>query len=190
MAVSRVALIGSRGHWEAAAREIGQIPQLQIVALSPGGDTIAPIAKWCEANGHKTVVEEDYQQMLDRARADIVVVCGPFEQHARMCVDAIERGIHVVSEKPAAMNFDELKMIQHACEAHPKVHLAGMMFSRYTPGFHTAWRLIREGAIGDVRLIDTRKSYKLGTRAAYYRDRATYGGTIPWVAIHAIDWIL
>jgi predicted dehydrogenase len=41
-----------------------------------------------------------------------------------------------------------------------------------------------------VRLINARKSYKLGIRPAYYRERSTYGGTIPWVGSHAIDWIM
>jgi predicted dehydrogenase len=65
-----------------------------------------------------------------------------------------------------------------------------MMFSRYAPGFAAARRAIDEGAIGRVRLINTRKSYKLGTRPTYYRQRSTYGGTIPWVGSHAIDWIM
>jgi predicted dehydrogenase len=48
---------------------------------------------------------------------------------------------------------------------------------------------VRDGAIGTVRLINAQKSYRLGRRDAYYRDRATYGGTIPWVGVHAFDWI-
>src|SRR5207244_10593595 len=64
------------------------------------------------------------------------------------------------------------------------------MFSRYDPGFATARRLIAEGAVGDVRLIDARKSYKLGKRDSFYRERSTYGGTIPWIGSHAIDWIM
>ena len=107
-----------------------------------------------------------------------------------MCIDAIERGVHVLTEKPAALTLDDLARLRDACARHPNVHLAGMMFSRYDPGFYTAKRLIDAGAIGDVRLIDARKSYKLGTRAAYYHDRSTYGGTIPWVGSHAIDWVM
>jgi predicted dehydrogenase len=118
------------------------------------------------------------------------VVCGPFERHAEMCNDAIDRGIHVLTEKPAALTFAQLKQLREALERQPKVHLAGMMFSRYSPGFHTAHRLIEEGAIGDVRVINARKSYKLGARPSYYHERESYGGTIPWVGSHAIDWMM
>jgi predicted dehydrogenase len=120
----------------------------------------------------------------------MVVVLGPFESHTAMCVDAIERGIHVLSEKPAALTFEQLDLLRKACAAHPDIHLGGLMFSRYTPGFYTGWKMIRQGAIGDVRLLDARKSYKLGDRPAFYRDRQTYGGTIPWVGSHAIDWVM
>jgi predicted dehydrogenase len=132
----------------------------------------------------------DWRAMLEDTRPDAVVVCGPIELHAEMCVEAIGRGAHVLVEKPSALTFGELTRLRAALDRHPGVHFAAMMFSRYTPGFYTAWRLIRGGAVGDVRLLDARKSYKLGDRPAYYRDRATYGGTIPWVGSHAIDWVL
>lgn len=127
--------------------------------------------------------------MLEEARPTALVVCGPFELHATMCLQAIRRGIHVLTEKCAALTLDDLAKLSETCAANPEVHLAAMMQSRYDPAFFTAHRLIAQGAIGDIRLIDTRKSYKLGRRAPYYHDRATYGGTIPWVGSHAIDWI-
>ena len=39
-------------------------------------------------------------------------------------------------------------------------------------------------------MVNTRKSYKLGERPDFYRARKTYGGTIPWVGSHALDWAL
>lgn len=38
-------------------------------------------------------------------------------------------------------------------------------------------------------MLTAQKSYRYGKRPAWYSDRALYGGTIPWVGIHAIDWI-
>src|SRR3954470_10456222 len=102
MAITRVGYIGSRGHWQATLREISAVPALRGVALAPGGDTVAPVAQWCREHGHDCSVVDDYRRLLDDASLDVVVVCGPFEQHAAMCVDAIERGIHVLTEKPAA----------------------------------------------------------------------------------------
>ncbi|MGB7158373.1 MAG: Gfo/Idh/MocA family oxidoreductase [Tepidisphaeraceae bacterium] len=190
MRIETVGVIGSRGHYRSVLRELESLPSLRVVALADGGDTVAPSVAWCKENAHAPETFDDHRAMLDRAKPDMVVVCGPFEAHAAMCIDAIERGVHVLTEKPAALTLAELDRLREACDRHPNVHLAGMMFSRYESGFFTARQLIAGGAIGDVRLIDARKSYKLGTRDAYYHARDTYGGTIPWVGSHAIDWVM
>jgi predicted dehydrogenase len=183
-------MIGTRGHFRTVLRELESMPLLRITALCAGGDNIAPIAQWCRAHGHAAEAFEDHRAMLDRAKPDVLVVCGPFESHAVHCIDAVDRGIHVITEKPAGLTLADLDKLTAACERNASVHVAGMMFSRYESGFWTAKKLIAAGAIGDVRLINARKSYKLGTRDAYYHARETYGGTIPWVGSHAIDWAM
>jgi predicted dehydrogenase len=144
--------------------------------------------------GHAPRVFDDWRDALDPANVergiDAAIICGPFEQHAEMTLHAIARGVHVLCEKPVVMTLDELAAVRSACAASPQVHLAGMMFSRYAAGFYTARQLVARGAIGDVRLVNARKSYKMGSRGDYYRQRHTYGGTIPWVGSHAIDWSL
>ncbi|MCS7033126.1 MAG: Gfo/Idh/MocA family oxidoreductase [Phycisphaerae bacterium] len=189
MAACRLAMVGSRGHYGIVLRELPDLPEVELVGVCAGGDTAAPLLDWCSRNGRAPAQFPEYSGLLTDCRPDVVVICGPFEQHAKMAVAAIERGIHVYIEKPAALTFPELQALREACAARPGTRLVAMMQYRYAPGFFTAWKLIRSGAVGDVRLINTRKSYRLGNRPAYYHDRATYGGTIPWVGSHAIDWI-
>ena len=190
MRIEKVAMIGTRGHYRTVLREMESMPALRVVALADGGDTVAPIAEWCREHAHAPRKFDDYRAMLDDARPDALVVCGPFEAHASMCIDAVERGIHVITEKPAALTLAELDELSAACERNPSVLVAGMMFSRYDAGFWTAKQLIAGGAIGDVRLMNARKSYRLGKRDAHYHARDRYGGTIPWVGSHAIDWVM
>jgi predicted dehydrogenase len=191
MQLTRLAMIGTRGHFRLALNALPSLPDVRVVGISNGGaDSLDPLTTWCQQNGHSPQVFDDYRDLLEQARPDAVVVCGPFEHHAAISIDAIQRGIHVFVEKPAALSFDQLDQLKAAHAEHPEVHLAQMMASRYSPGFYTARQLIQDNAIGDVRLLNARKSYKLGNRPDYYRDRDTYGGTIPWVGIHAIDWIL
>jgi predicted dehydrogenase len=186
-------MIGTRGHQNTVLRELPNLPDVRVVGVAHGGsgDTCDPLVAWCRQNGHDAADFGDrWLAMLDELRPDAVVVAGPFELHATMCAAAVERGIHVLTEKTAALTHADLDALAAACRAHPDVHLAGMMFARYMPGFYTASRLIADGAIGEVRLIEARKSYKMGRRAAFYRRRETYGGTIPWVGSHAIDWVM
>lgn len=191
MQLSRLAFVGVRGHQGVVLRSLPRMPNVRVVGLCDGGaEPIDSLIEWCRTNGHQPEVYQDYGEMLANARPHAVVICGPFEQHASMTIDAMERGIHVLTEKPAALTIEDLERLRTAVERHPHVHLAGMQTARFEAGFYTARQLVRQGAIGDVRLINARKSYKLGKRGLYYTARETYGGTIPWVGSHAIDWVL
>ncbi|MBC8105589.1 MAG: Gfo/Idh/MocA family oxidoreductase [Anaerolineae bacterium] len=192
MLIERVGFIGARGHTHYVFSGLERMPNVRLTVLADGAPDcpVAPVAKWCAEHRHEPEMYPDWRDMLDRAKPQAVVVCGPFEQRTTMAIEAIERGIHVFVEKTAALTFEDLEKLRAAHRAHPSVHLACMMGHRYEPGIYTAAKLIREGAIGDVRLFNARKSYKLGKRDAFYSSRDTYGGTILWVGSHAIDWIL
>lgn len=184
-------MIGTRGHHHYVLDRLPPLPHVCLVAAATGGDSIGDIEK--HALAHEITFDpygDDWLAMLDRVKPDVVVVCGPFETHAAMCVAAITRGIHVYAEKLIAMNETELAAIVAASAKRPDVRLAGMMAKRYDRGFFAARSMIDRGAIGGVRLINVRKSYRMGKRPPFYADRSTYGGTIPWVGSHGIDWAL
>jgi predicted dehydrogenase len=165
----KLCMIGTRGHNGYVHAGMEQLTDVQVVATSDG-------------------LSDDWLAMLDSERPDLLSVAGPFEKHADICIEAFRRGIHVFCEKPVAMTFDELARVRAAHETSG-VHFASMMGLRYAPAFYTAWRAVRDGAIGTVRLISAQKSYRLGERADFFRSRSTYPGTIPWVGSHAIDLI-
>ncbi len=131
---------------------------------------------------------DDYRRMLDREKPDLAVVAPFFFLQSRIASECLERGIHVFVEKPMAVSMEQLERLRRAY-SQGKAALCPMLASRYHPAFHAAWRAIKEGLVGEPLLITAQKSYKLGTRHPMYTHRATYGGTIPWVAIQAIDWI-
>ncbi|MGC4031521.1 MAG: Gfo/Idh/MocA family oxidoreductase [Tepidisphaeraceae bacterium] len=191
MQIHRLAFIGVRGHISTVLRELPNHPAVRIVGYCDGGGEPAdPIRTWCQQHGHHAQPFDHYLRMFDEAKPQAVVICGAFDQHAQMAIDAIERGIHVLTEKPAALTFDDLHRLSATHAAFPEVHLSSLQTARHQKSFYTAWKLVREGAIGDVRLINARKSYRRGVRGPFYDRRETYGGTIPWVGSHAIDWML
>ncbi len=186
----KLCMIGRRGHNGYVLEGLEKMPRVRVVGLSPGidEDNVDGLKMWCEAHEHTPQVFVDYREMLDKLEPDVVSICGPLELHAQMSIEAFQRGIHVFCEKPVATSLGDLAALGEAYDA-ADVHFAAMMGLRYDSAFYTAWRAVQEGAIGVVRLLNARKSYKLGRREPYYHERATYGGTIPWVGSHAIDWI-
>ncbi len=186
-------IIGSRGHQGYVADSCGieNIPDINITGISTGTDEDNPeeLVKMFRSNKHKGFkYYSDWRLMLKTLKPDIVSIAGPFEKRAEMCVEAFKNHIHVFCEKPVALTLQELEKIKKM-HKESQAHFAHMMVTRYQPSFYTAWQSVKEGKIGEIRLIYAQKSYKLGARPKYYNKRGTYGGTIPWVGSHAIDWI-
>jgi predicted dehydrogenase len=84
--------------------------------------------------------------------------------------------------------IDDLEKLKTAYK-NSEAHLTAMHEIRYHPWFAAAYKAYQDGLLGEIQLITAQKSYGLGQRPDFYKKRATYGGTILWVGIHAIDWI-
>ena len=182
----KLCMIGARGHSVYVLNDLPNLKNLELCAVASGDDKPSSLLKSTEAWQPRSYA--DWREMLDAEKPDVLSIDGPFELHAEMCVEALKRNIHVFCEKPIALNLDDLARIRQAYEASSAT-IISMTALRYEPAFYTAYQLVQAGRIGQVRLIQARKSYKLGTRPDFYKKRATYGGTIGWVGSHAIDWI-
>ena len=181
-------MIGARGHSYYAYQVLKNLPEVQLTAIAPLGDLRAASLIQATAPWNPRQYD-DWRAMLDREQPALVCIDGPFEQHAEMAAEALRRGIHVFCEKPVATTFAQLEMLEAAWRASGR-HIRSMVGLRYDAAFLHAYRLVQAGAIGKIKLVRTQKSYKLGKRPEFYKRRDTYGGTIPWVGSHAIDWIL
>lgn len=129
------------------------------------------------------------EEMLSREHPDILVSDGMFCRHAEDAIAALSAGIAVFCEKPVALSLQQLEALRGYIRPDGPLFWA-MQTSRYLDCFYTAKQWVDQGAIGRIRMMNSQKSYKLGTRPAFFSDRSLYGGTIPWVSIHAIDWML
>jgi predicted dehydrogenase len=85
---------------------------------------------------------------------DIIIVASPDHFHADQCVKAMEKGKHVICEKPLAGTVEECKKIIEAVKKTGKHFMTGQV-CRYAPGFKTAKSLIEQGRIGDICFIES-----------------------------------
>jgi predicted dehydrogenase len=113
----------------------------------------------------------------------------PYAWNGPANLEAVRRGCHVLSEKPLATDLPTLEAIRRERDRHG-VRVSAMLGMRLDPAMQAAHLAVKEGKIGEPLLISAQKSYRWGdARPWYFKQRATYGGSIPWVAIHAIDFI-
>ena len=190
----KTAFVGRRGHLGYALRGMKLLGDTAIAAgvTADGGDDAKSVQNAVETYlGYPVALFPDCISMLDAVRPDILVVNGAFENHAALSIAALERNIHVFCEKPLALTLDELNAVEKAYGASaPGTCIISMVGMRCESAMHTAFEAVRSGAIGKVKMVSSRKSYKLGIRPEFYKNRATYGGTIPWVGSHALDLML
>ena len=126
--------------------------------------------------------------MLDEIRPDIVSVCMPLYRNAEASIAAARHGCHIFSEKPLATSLADLASLRQAV-ADNGVRIAAMFGTRCEPAFQTVRQAVADGRIGRPILASAQKSYPLGRRDDYYKKRQTYGGSIPWQAIHALEFV-
>ncbi|PTW00931.1 putative dehydrogenase [Halanaerobium saccharolyticum] len=185
----KIVLIGSTGHTKYVVNGLKDNYEDEIVAIAPGseGESVEDLYQKLKLD-YDLKKYDDYIKMLDELKPDVAAVACHFGDHARAAVEVLKRNIDLFVEKPIATTLAELAEVKSAYEKSDS-KLAAMFGIRYKPWFLTAYKYIKEGAIGEVRLMNAQKSYRLGQREDFYKKRETYGGTIPWVGSHAIDWM-
>ncbi|MBQ9692314.1 MAG: Gfo/Idh/MocA family oxidoreductase [Clostridia bacterium] len=180
----KVCFIGACGHSMQAYRYLKTRDDVTLCGFAPWSSH----EKAVKSIAADVPLFENAEMMLDEIKPDLAIVSPVFALTSQAIIACAKRGIDVFSEKPIASSPEELEEVKKAvCESGIK--FCAMHYLRYTPAFYHGAELVRQGAIGDVKLVTSQKSYKYGTRPEWYGDRALYGGTIPWVGIHSIDWV-
>ncbi len=134
----------------------------------------------------------DHRAFLDETRPDVVHICTPHDQHVHIAADALERGIHVLLEKPVAHTIDQAELLVAAAGDHPQVKLGVCLQNRYNLTSQAARKLLDGGELG--RVVGASATVLWHRDAAYYdarpwrsvRARAG-GGVLINQAIHTLD---
>lgn len=94
-----------------------------------------------------------YQELLEKADVDAVIIATADHWHAPIAIAAIEAGKHVYVEKPMTHNISETYALREAVRNHPKVVFAVGHQHRQTQSFLTAQDIIKKKILGHISLI-------------------------------------
>jgi len=146
----RAAVIGASFAKAAYLPAMGTVEDIEVVAISSARlESAQAVAEQFKiANAY-----DDWQTMLDKHEVDLVGIATPTIYHAPMALAALERGAHVICEKPMAMNSDEARQMLERAEALGRVHMIGHEL-RFNPNRRKIRTLIESGAIGQVRHVN------------------------------------
>jgi predicted dehydrogenase len=91
----------------------------------------------------------DYTEMLEKSEVDAVVIGTPMPFHAPMAVQALDSGIHVMSEVTAAVSVEESKQLVAAANQSAAVYMMAENYT-YQRSNVLVRELVRKGLFGEV----------------------------------------
>jgi predicted dehydrogenase len=123
------------------------------------------------------------EALLAEATLDFVDVCTPPSSHAPLITAALERGLHVLCEKPLVHSPDDLAALRALAERTGRV-LHTVHNWHHAPIVRRTTELVREGAVGSVtrvvwHTLRTRPAVAVGEEAGNWRvDPQIAGGGV------------
>jgi len=126
--------------------------------------------KWTDLRSRRpniSLVAEPQEVM--QPDVDVVLILTPPASHSAIVRLALERGKHVVVEKPAAATRCEAEQLAQLARDH-RLHLMCAPFVQLAPTFRTLWGRIKEGVIGKVHTARSLYGNAGSTWARWYHD--------------------
>jgi predicted dehydrogenase len=136
-------------------------------------------------------VYADWWEMIAREKLDGIAITTPNRLHHPITLAAVDAGLHVICEKPLAMNAAEARAMLDRATARQRKHLV-MFDYRAMPAARHAKELIDTGLLGRVHHVVAmyqHSSYVDPARAFAWRmSKAESGtGTLGDLASHIVD---
>ena len=175
---------------------LGAISPLHIRAILKYGQKITAICDVDSEKRQKVNAEfglnaeeySDYNALLASGKVDVVHVCTPHYLHAEIICTALGANIHVLCEKPLAINFEQLNAIEKAVK-NSSATLGVCFQNRYNASVLYLKEFFKDKEIiaATANLVWNRgKDYY---SSAKWRGKKQYegGGVMINQAIHSLD---
>lgn len=135
----------------------------------------------------------DHQRMIADLKPDVAVICTPHPSHPDLTIDCLRAGLHVLVEKPIAVDVASADRMVSEAEASGKVAAVNFQH-RFRPVIERAKAFIDSGALGSLTRVLVIENWM--RTAAYYRSgtwRGKWdsegGGILMNQAPHTLDVI-
>ncbi|MEX0776444.1 MAG: Gfo/Idh/MocA family oxidoreductase [Phycisphaeraceae bacterium] len=135
---------------------------------------------------------EQFDQMVDQTRPDVVLVTTTDDAHERYTVAALKRDLDVVVEKPMTINCRQAQAVLDA-QAASRGTVTVTHNMRYRPHHQQLKRMLMEGRVGRITNVDFNYYCDSYHGASYFkrwnRQRSRSGGLTIHKSTHHFDFI-
>jgi len=130
----------------------------------------------------------DYLHLLDSGLVNAVSICTPPFTHREIAMAALERGIHVLCEKPLAQTLEEARRIAQAAQQSRACFMVAFRH-RFLPAVVKLKEIITSGVIGEPVLFTNvfcGPAFSMKDRW-FAKKSLSGGGTLMDTSVHSID---
>lgn len=139
----------------------------------------------------KARIFKSKRDFLDSGLFDAVVICTPPDTHRELALEALQRKIHVLVEKPMAESVESCKQMLKAAESAERILAVGFNH-RFFKGVEVVRNAILNGTIGKLSWI---RAYTGHTGLSEFKSPWMYdktvmgGGTLMDNGVHLLDLV-
>jgi predicted dehydrogenase len=184
------AIIGTGWIAESYIESIKEMPDIKVVAaadLIPG-----KAEKFFKRYGVEGVrLYPDHKALLEAEKdLDAVCVCTYNTQHAVCAIDALDKGINVILEKPMTVTLEEAAEVLRAEKRSGKILSIGFQ-PRMDDNMRQIKKIIDSGELGKIYYIQTGGGRRRGIPNSTFIEKKTGGiGAIGDIGCYALDVVL
>lgn len=108
------------------------------------------------AQAHQISIEHcyrDYEELFKKEKGiEAVLICTQDQQHVQPALAAMEKGYHILLEKPISNSIEECRKLEKLAADYPRTFLICHVL-RYTPFFKTIKKLLESERIGELQNV-------------------------------------
>jgi predicted dehydrogenase len=143
--------IGNMGTPHSNNLQKGEVPGAKLTAVA---DIDPKRLEWAQENLGESVARFDSAEaMMDSGEVDAVIIATPHYDHPPLTQLALEKGLHVLCEKPAGVYTKHVREMNEAAAKSDKV-FAIMFNQRTEPAHRKVKELVESGEIGEIRRVN------------------------------------
>ena len=142
--------MGNMGTSHAKSIIEGKVRGMQLTAVA---DIEKEKLTWSKENLPWAKIYNSGDELIESGEVDAVIICTPHYSHPELVIKALEKGLHVVSEKPAGVYTKQVREMNEFAEKQDKTF--AMMFNQRT---NCVYRKIKEivdsKQYGEIRRVN------------------------------------
>jgi predicted dehydrogenase len=169
----RVGLIGAGGIAQTYVQALTASATAELVGVAD----VRPEAAQALAERAGCPPFTSHEDVLEAGACEAAIVCTPPVTHPEICCWLLDRGVHVLCEKPLAIGPEEARaMVEAAERSEARLTMASKF--RYARDVVEAKSIVASGLIGDVVLFENAFTSRVEMKSRWNSDPSISGGGV------------